>query len=120
MKHSYGVIGIAAVIATLLISIIGAQGQALAEEKAWVLQERTLPAPAAASETLRDSIEKAPQPDVARSRGTTFQTTEEWVKYIRAADEAAVARADALAERFKVTIKKETIAGVTVRFKYLK
>ena len=45
MKHSNGVPRIAAVIATLLISIIGAQGQVLAEEKAWTLQERTLPAP---------------------------------------------------------------------------
>ena len=107
---------IAAIVATLLISITSAQGQALAEEKAWVLEERTLPAPAAASEALRDAIAKAPQPDVARSRGTTFQTTEEWVKYIRAVDEAAVASADALAERFKVTIKEETIAGVTVRW----
>ena len=56
MKNSYGVHGIAAVFATLLISIIGAQGQVLAEEKAWVVEERTLPAPAAASEALRDAI----------------------------------------------------------------
>jgi len=106
---------IAAIVATLLISITSAQGQALAEEKAWVLEERTLPAPAAASEALRDAIAKAPQPDVARSQGTTFKTNEEWVKYIRAVDEAAVAAAEALAERFKVTIEEETIAGVTVR-----
>lgn len=33
MKNSHGVPGIAAVFATLLIAIIGAQGQALAEEK---------------------------------------------------------------------------------------
>ena len=106
----------AAIVATLLISITSGQGQALAEEKAWTLQERTLPAPAAASEALRDAIANAPQPDVARSQGTTFKTNEEWVKYIRAVDEAAVASADALAERFKVTIKEETIAGVTVRW----
>ena len=49
-------------------------------ERSWVLQERTLPVPAAASEALKDSIAKAPQPDVARSQGTTFQTNEEWVK----------------------------------------
>jgi monoterpene epsilon-lactone hydrolase len=83
-------------------------------EKAWILHERTLPMPAAASEALRDSIAKAPQPDVARSQGTTFQTNEEWVKWIRAADEAAVAAAEALAERLKVTIEEEKIAGVTV------
>ena len=42
----------AAIVATLLISITCAQGPALAEEKAWVLQERTLPVPAAASEAI--------------------------------------------------------------------
>jgi acetyl esterase/lipase len=115
MKHSYGFLGMAAIVATLLISITSAQGQTLAEEKAWVLHERTLPAPAAASDALRDSIAKAPQPDVARSQGTTFKTNEEWVKFIRAADEAAIAAVKPLAERFKVTIKEEKIAGVTVR-----
>ncbi len=104
----------AAVVATLLISIAGVQGQALAEEKAWVLQERTLPLPAAASEALRDAIAKTPQSDVAASRGVTFQTDEEWVKYIAAKNEPAAAGAAAVAERLKVTIKEEKIAGVTV------
>jgi acetyl esterase/lipase len=71
--------------------------------------------PAAASEALRDSIAKAPQPDVARSQGATFKTNEEWVEFIRAADEAAAAAVEPLAERLKVTIEEEKIAGVTVR-----
>ena len=100
---------IAAIVATLLISITSAQGQTLAEEKAWVLHERTLPVPAAASEALRDSIANTLQPDVARSQGTTFQTNEEWVKFIRAADEAAIAAVEPLAERIKVTIEEEKI-----------
>ena len=41
MKDSHGFLGMVAIVATLLISITS--GQALAEEKAWVLQERTLP-----------------------------------------------------------------------------
>jgi acetyl esterase/lipase len=89
--------------------------QVTAQDPSWILQQRTLPAPAAASEALREAITKAPQPDVARNQGTTFQTNEEWVKYIRAADEAAVAAVKVLAERLQVTIKEETIAGVTVR-----
>ncbi len=105
---------IAAVVVTLLIPIIGAQGQALAEEKAWTLQERTLPAPAAASEVLRASIASKPQPNVAEAQGVTFQTDEEWVKYIAARNEPAAAAGEALAERLKVTIKEEKIAGVTV------
>jgi acetyl esterase/lipase len=114
MKSSYSTArAIAGILVLLVVAVAGRQ--ALAEEKAWVLQERRLPVPAAASEALRDAIAEAPQPDVARSQGTTFQTNEEWVEYIRAADEAAVAAVKVLAERLKVTIKEETIAGVTVR-----
>ena len=61
MGHSYRFLGMAAIVATLLISITSGQGQALAEEKAWVLQERTLPVPAVVSDAQRDSIAKAPQ-----------------------------------------------------------
>jgi monoterpene epsilon-lactone hydrolase len=99
----------------VLLVLTATGRQALAEERPWVLHERTLPVPAGASEALRDAIAQAPQPDVTRSKGTTFQTNEGWVEYIRAADEAAVAAVNALAERLKVTIKEEKIAGVTVR-----
>ena len=105
----------AVIVAAMLISIIGAQGLALAEEKAWVLQERTLPQPAAASEALRDSIASKPQPNVAAQiQGTSFTTNEEWVKFIAAAHLPAAAAAEALAERLQVTIEEEKIAGVTV------
>jgi monoterpene epsilon-lactone hydrolase len=85
---------IAAVVATLLISITSAQ--ALAGEKAWVLQERSLPLPAVVSDAQRDSIANKPQPDVVASQGVTFKTTEEWVKFIAAADKAATAGAEAV------------------------
>jgi len=115
MKPGYGVPGIAAVVTTLLIPLTSFQGQALAEEKAWVLQERTLPVPAVVSDAQRDSIANKPQPNVeANIQATTFKTTEEWVKFIAAADKAATAGAAAVAERLKVTIKEEKIAGVTV------
>ena len=105
----------AVIVAAMLISIIGAQGLALAEEKAWVLQERTLPQPAAASEALRDSIANKPQPNVAAQiQGTTFTTNEEWVKFIAAAHQPAASAAEALAGRLQVTIEEEKIAGVTV------
>jgi monoterpene epsilon-lactone hydrolase len=113
MKHSYGVSGIAAIVATLLISITSVQ--ILAEEKAWVLQERTLPVPTVVSDTQRDSIAKPGQPDVtATIRDLTFKTNEEWVEFIAAADKAATAGATDLDERLKVTIKEEKVAGVTV------
>ena len=43
---------IAVIVATLLIVAISAQGHA--DETTWVLHERTLPAPAAASKALKD------------------------------------------------------------------
>ena len=114
MKSSHSTArAIAGILVLLVVAVAGRQ--ALAEEKAWVQQERALPAPTAASDALRDSIAKAPQPDVARSQGATFKTNEEWVKFIRAADEAAAAAVEPLAERLKVTIEEEKIAGVTVR-----
>jgi len=104
---------ITVIVTTLLILITSAQGQA--EEKAWVLHERTLPAPAAASEALKDSITKAPQPDVAAYiKNTTFQTNAEWARIIAMADERAIAAVKPLAARLKVTIEEEKIAGVTV------
>ena len=85
------------------------------QDPSWTLQERTLPAPAAASEALRDSIENTPQPNVAAHiQGTTFKTDEEWVAFIRAADLPNVEAANDLAGRWKVTIKEEKINGVTV------
>ncbi len=89
---------------------------AYAQEKAWTIGSRTLPAPAAASDALRVSIASTPQPDVAAHiRESTFKTKEEWVKSIRAADAGKTPIIEALTERLKVTIKEEIVAGVIVR-----
>ncbi len=102
----------------ILVLFIGAVpvSQVLAEEKSWVLHERTLPVPAAASDALREAIANTPQPDVAAHiRMTTFKTKEEWVKTIRAADAPKTPLIKARTERLKVTIKEEKIADVTAR-----
>ena len=104
------VIGISVFLGAVTVS------QTAAQDPSWTLQERTLPAPAAASEALRASIENTQQPNVgAHIQGTTFKTNEEWVKFIRAADETTIAAVKSLAERLKVTIEEEKIAGVSVR-----
>lgn len=91
------------------------QKKASMEDPSWILQQRTLPTPVAASDALKASIENTPQPNVAAHiKRTTFKTNEEWVKLIRAADERSIATAKTLAERLKVTIKEEKITGVTV------
>ncbi|MCZ6656006.1 MAG: alpha/beta hydrolase fold domain-containing protein, partial [Gammaproteobacteria bacterium] len=87
-----------------------------AQEKAWTLGSRTLPAPTAASDALRASIADTPQPNVAEHiRTTTFTTKEEWVRTIRALNASNMQSGEALKERRSVTIKKAEIAAVTVR-----
>jgi acetyl esterase/lipase len=93
-----------------------AAGEAQTQVGAWTLGSRTLSAPDAASDALRDSIANTPQPDVARHiQETTFTTTEEWVQVISAMDAAAAQRTEELAKRWSVSIKESEIAGVTVR-----
>ena len=83
---------------------------------AWTIASRTLPAPAAASNVLREAIANTPQPDVAAHiRQTTFTTKEEWVEPIRAIDASNALEVEAQIEHLKVTIKEEQIAGVTIR-----
>ncbi len=87
----------------------------LAQDSDWTIGSRTLPAPAGASDALREAIASAPQPDVAQHiRQTTYTTSEEWVESIRAADAGNNQGAKALAERWSVTITEDKIAGVTV------
>ncbi len=89
---------------------------ALAQDSDWTITSRTLPAPAGASDALRAAIANTPQPNVAKHiRNTTFKAKEEWVKFIRAVDASKTPIIKALTERWKVTIKEEKIAGVTVR-----
>ncbi len=108
----------ASAVAGILALFVGAAtvNQVQAQENPWTVRERTLPAPAAASDTLRVAIVNTPQPDVAAHiRKATFKTKEEWSKFIRAADASKTPIIKALTERWKVTIKEEKIAGVTVR-----
>ncbi len=88
----------------------------LAQDSDWTIGSRTLPAPVASSDALRAAIANTPQPNVAKHiRNTIFKAKEEWVKFIRAVDASKTPIIKALAERWKVTIKEEKIAGVTVR-----
>ncbi len=85
-------------------------------DSAWTIGDRTLPAPAAASEVLRESIADTPQPNVAEHiRTTTLATKEEWIQTIRTLNASNMQRTEALPERRSVTIKEAEVAGVTVR-----
>lgn len=98
----------------IFLATSNAVSQVAAQDPSWTLQERTLPVPAFVSDAQRDSIAKRPQPDVARSQGISPKTNKEWLKFIRAADKAAIAVAAALSEKLNVTIREEMYAGVTV------
>ncbi len=101
---------LAAITAALLSS------PALAQNNDWTIGSRTLPAPAGASDALRAAIANTPPPNVAKHvQNTTFMTREELVQFIRAVNAGKTQIAEALAERWSVTITEDKIAGVTVR-----
>ncbi len=84
--------------------------------ESWTIGSRTLPAPAGASDALKASIANTPQPNVAEHiQQNTFTTNEEWVQAIAARNGPNEQLAEALAERWAVTIAEAEIAGVTVR-----
>jgi acetyl esterase/lipase len=110
------------VIAFLVVVLLGGCGETeqvpagdpATETGPWTLGSRVLPAPAAASDVLREAIANTPQPDVAEHVQDTFTTDEEWIE---AATEGAVGGAEAteaMAADLGVTVTEEEIAGVTV------
>jgi len=109
------------VCAVLLLGACGdavglAAGQPATQDNPWIIDSRTLPAPVAASDVLREAIANTPQPDVAgHIQATTFATPEEWTASISMPNAGNAQRAQALAERWSVTITESEIAGVVVR-----
>ncbi len=110
--------------AFLAVFLLGACSAALGEDASepatqgnpWTIDSRTLPAPAAASDVLREAIANTPQPDVAgHIQATTPTTPEEWAELISPLNAANAQRAEALAVRWSVAITESEIAGVTVR-----
>ena len=77
------------------------------------LGPRTLPPPHGASEVVRASV-AASNPADRKHTGPIPQTTEEWLAFVAAADELAIAGARALEEALPVTVEHDEIAGVDV------
>ncbi len=103
-------------IQMIVLSFALLSSLALADDSSWTISSRTLPAPAGASDALKNSIATTPQPDVAKHiRDTTFTTKEEWLQPIRALNAGNAQGAKIFAERGSVTIREKIIAGVTVR-----
>ena len=87
-----------------------------AQDSTWIIGSRTLSAPVAVSDVLRESIANTPQPNVVEHiQQTNFTTTEEWIQIIAVLDADGVKETETLAELRSVTITEDEVAGVTVR-----
>ncbi len=80
----------------------------------WTLAARTLPPPAAASDSLRTAIEATPQPDLAAHRAEVPATPEEWAAAAAAMSAGAEEGLAGLAAAFSVAVEEDEIAGVAV------
>lgn len=81
--------------------------------ESWEIQGRTVPAPAAASEVLSNSLASIPQPNVASS-SLSPQTPEQWVAFVTAVDGSRRIPLETLEQMANVSIEKTVVAGVTV------
>jgi len=84
-----------------------------AQESAWRIGSRTLPAPIGASDVLRDSIANTPQPDVATMQ-LFPQSEAEWLAVIAEMDKEKVAQVQTLIDQFPVSVENDEIEGVKV------
>ena len=82
----------------------------------WNIGARTLPAPAGASDELRDAIATALAPDVAASAQAFPATVEGWEAFLAAQGQQRGADMQALADASSVSIERVDIAGVVARY----
>ncbi|MBW2248406.1 MAG: alpha/beta hydrolase fold domain-containing protein [Deltaproteobacteria bacterium] len=88
--------------------------RAVAQESAWKIGPRTLPASVDVSEPVREALMKTSTPDVAAAKGNRFKTAEEWEAWVKEGNVPSAAAARALAEALSVTIEEDMIADVNV------
>ena len=84
------------------------------QDAQWRIGTRTLPAPAGASDVLRNSIMKTPAPDPA-PRLVLPKDEAEWDALIAKMEEEKVAIVPVIAERLSVSIEHSEIEGIKVQ-----
>jgi len=99
-------------IAVVILVTFGLR--AVAQENAWKIGPRTLPASVDVSDVVRESLLKTPTPDVAATKRLIFTSDEEWEAWAEEGNVPSAAAARALAEVFSVKIEEDKIAGVNV------
>jgi monoterpene epsilon-lactone hydrolase len=97
-----------------LLSSILLMQSAQAQESTWTIGPRTLPPPVDVSDVFRDSLEATPQPVVESANSTVPETKEQWVAFIRAADEPTAKAARQLAQALSVKVQHDTVADVNI------
>jgi epsilon-lactone hydrolase len=98
----------------LMGSLLASGTSALAAEGTWHIESRSVPPPAAASESLRAAVAAAPVPDVAARRAGAPADADGWREVIAARDRARTQPLDSLAENFAVTIERASAGGVAI------
>jgi len=87
---------------------------AAAQENAWEIGPRKLPASVDVSDVVRESLLKTPTPDVSAAKGLVFKTAKEWETWAKEGNVPSAAAARALAKSLSVMIQEDKIDGVNV------
>ncbi len=85
-----------------------------AEAKPWTVPERSVPAPAAASDELRNLLLNTPAPDLRAAREFSATSAADWNALSEPVDAGDAKAARDLAKEYAVTLKPDEIAGVSV------
>ena len=84
------------------------------QQTTWSIGPRTLPAPAGASDALRNAIMSGPVPDVEAVRQLVPKNEAEWLTAIAERNEENVAQVRTLVEQLPVSVENDEIEGVNV------
>ena len=114
--HKVQLTAVTVVAAFAIVTIAtSAQTKGRGADKAWLVKERTVPVPAAASDALRKVLLNAPAPEVAASRQNSPKSKAAWIKAIAARNADLAKGAEKFAKQVSVSVKREEIEGVPVR-----
>jgi len=81
----------------------------------WVIENRSVPVPAAASEIIRNSISSMPQPEY-NSQQFVPKDNSEWMALQKSADEAKSLRMDKMVKERNVTVEQKVLNGIPVYY----
>jgi acetyl esterase/lipase len=82
----------------------------------WMIPERTPPFPQDVSTELQAIITRSPAPDLTQAKRFRINGTEQWNKHIAQFSAGSEKRIKALIEEFSVTVHKDEVNGITVRY----